>query len=644
MKPTKTLLLLFMAALLLLSACTHSAAPDDPADEPAATAADDAADGQTDAPDTAAPSAVLDPLPAYRAYLALLEQERDNINRYDWQKFSFEGGTSDVSRPVVLCDVWGDENPELIYIKCTDEFWQSTLNIVSYENGALRILYDQSWDCQVAGGVYYYLFQLQGDKTLYSFLSAGDEWWSYSYAPFREGADGLLVRDRELEHEVRPGETAETYHEFRDIYTQYGLTISEEDFQRAESDMQAATVLILMNSNNCGDFAPAFVSANGCPAMTADEAIARLKGLIPVEEPSAGETPAAALSWQDAYRSFVLSRSFLDEGDREIGYGDLENGAAPVSFALYDMDGDDSPELLVFNGFNGRDLQADYIFTCSGGDVRYCGSTGACVWFAKGFAGLFSSLTRSGAYLEAQYAGDYSETNSLDHCTLHNGEVRKERVSVTGRPIGAAADVLISRTEDEALYAASRLPAHTPVSMTWQELNERGWDSFLALYDAQRRDTCVDDAAELSADDIDRLCDQMGAVIAANVAESWGAPENLEHSEYIGCYVLSRSGGTSGPQNYLIVVFRNDVLISIPKENISHRLSYYFTLRYTDYSVIERENALWDYEEPDSRVQAGVPGHNFYYNGYKDLQAVYNSLVRPYTGSYTVSSTGELPN
>lgn len=188
-------------------------------------------------------------------------------------------------------------------------------------------------------------------------------------------------------------------------------------------------------------------------------------------------------AWSAAYRDFVLNKQFLVYGDSTAGYGELENGAAVVSFALHDMNGDGTPELLIFNGFNGRDLQANYVFTYTGSGIAYCGTTLAAAYAVDGYPGLFAAVTKSGWYLDEPFAGQYDEVTYLDHYSLNETLVTKESVSVSGLPAASSERVLISRTADEVLYQASQAEPRYLSVMTWSELNSRGWESFLALAD-----------------------------------------------------------------------------------------------------------------------------------------------------------------
>ena len=82
----------------------------------------------------------------WEAYLALLLQQREQINAYSWQKGYYGYGTQteeQIARPVVFSDVYGDETPELIYVSLDPSIPGGVctkLNIVTSENGRVRTL------------------------------------------------------------------------------------------------------------------------------------------------------------------------------------------------------------------------------------------------------------------------------------------------------------------------------------------------------------------------------------------------------------------------------------------------------------------------------------------------------------------------
>lgn len=203
---------------------------------------------------------------------------------------------------------------------------------------------------------------------------------------------------------------------------------------------------------------------------------------LPETEASANES-AGNGNWSEAYEEFVLGRLFLNEGDRQRGYGDLYNGFAIVEFGLHDMDGDDIPELFIFNGFNGRDLQEDYIFSYDGTAIRYCGSIKPVFYWVSDYPGIFSTVYMSGYYLGDEYIDKYSGVTYLNHSTLEEYSVSANRVEIVGDSLDGYSKTVIFRTDDTKLYNASRQTHYNNVRfMTMAGIEEQGWEAFLKAY------------------------------------------------------------------------------------------------------------------------------------------------------------------
>ncbi len=448
----------------------------------------------------------------YSAYLDLLESKRDAVDRYNWQRRfygAFEGAGDLTSRPVVLCDVYGDELPELIYLDASNASgtlygYTARLNVLTVENGKLRTLYTNShWDAeaQPGGRSEYYLYQLKGDKTLYVFTTGGDSYLYRTYSALQP-ADGWLAESEKYYYKSSFDVSAGGQVTYKTICRKDGKTdIPEDEYDRAVSAIRSDTASILMFSTYTNNFEKDFVEANGCPALTCDQAIAFLKEKIsqyaPLDEtpeepdlsrygihytdPSGG-VPADDRSYQDwsgAYHSFVTEKQFLESGDPSLGYSDLDAKYSDVRFALRDINNDNTPELLICNGFNGRDLRAEYVFTFSGGRVIYCGKTSADTYAVKGYPGLFTGVMQSGWYLDPIYQERYLDVTILSHITLNNNMLERERVSLTGTLPDTWEKETIYQTDNAELLAASQKEPYNYPSLSWSELTDLGWDSFL---------------------------------------------------------------------------------------------------------------------------------------------------------------------
>lgn len=76
------------------------------------------------------------------------------------------------------------------------------------------------------------------------------------------------------------------------------------------------------------------------------------------------EEPDAA--WNPAYRAFVLEECYRAAGQ--------SYGAGTVSFALHDMNGDGTPELLINSGAESLAGMCQYVYTWDGDSVTYAGA------------------------------------------------------------------------------------------------------------------------------------------------------------------------------------------------------------------------------------------------------------------------------
>lgn len=233
---------------------------------------------------------------AYRAYLSLLEEEKEGIDNYIWQKgYTLRYDEDDrellpltddlVARPVAICDVYGDDTPELIFIGDVapgewnvwewGEAWYQNdsvarLHIVTYQDGKAVTLYDDDWDGWGDSWNSYHFFQTDGSKDLYATWSNGDlTFWDYVYS-FTEGTDGKLHKEQVclfLDDE----DDGKLY------YGGHNQRISEDEYHSMLRSFSENTTNILMYSHIGIEEFRSSVEQHGCSAMTCDEAIAYLE-------------------------------------------------------------------------------------------------------------------------------------------------------------------------------------------------------------------------------------------------------------------------------------------------------------------------------------------------------------------------------
>ncbi len=320
---------------------------------------------------------------AYNAYLGCLITNKAGIDNYIWQRGYteiFDEDTYDMvpltdqntARPVALCDVYGDDLPELIYVgdvepgEWTDEFYyndsEAYLHIVTYRDGRLVTLYSEAWDGFGDSWNGYHLFQINGEKTLYTTESNGDlSFWDYVYS-FTEGADGILHKEQVC-HRYEEEDNEGVFY-----YGKKDQQVSESEYNGILQSLSENTTEVLMYSWIGISAFRDSVEQHGCIAMTSDEAIAYLNGLLNASTGTA-EQPAAT-SYTDAYAAYldylIAHKEGIDNYLWQIGgweyYYDIEEGTERFvlssepetdeartetrSVAFYDIYGDQIPELI----------------------------------------------------------------------------------------------------------------------------------------------------------------------------------------------------------------------------------------------------------------------------------------------------------
>ncbi len=363
---------------------------------------------------------------AYRAYLDCLIENKAGIDNYIWQKgytLMYDENENDVpltdenlSRPVALCDVYGDELPELIYVGdvepgewiATDwgSYYQNDseayLHIVTYRDDELVTLYNDVWDGWGDSWNGYHFFQTDGSKTLYATESNGDlSFWDYVYC-FTEGADGML-------HEEQVCLVYEDEDDGMLYYSKKDQRISESECRSILQSLSENTTEVLMYSR-IG--IPEFRSAMdrcGCPAMTADEAIAWLQSQLgmtaeapatpaPTAEPTPSDVSATSKpqnaapdTVRNAYQAYIevleKNRKFIqlyeeypdvfdntldktpDHTQRAVAFHDLNNDGIPELIYIRDQGSDENDIELNVLSFQHEEIITVYTNNVLAGDA-----------------------------------------------------------------------------------------------------------------------------------------------------------------------------------------------------------------------------------------------------------------------------------
>lgn len=276
---------------------------------------------------TTEPSTVPEYLDAYKAYKSVLENDKTSIRNFTWQL-----GEGNESRPVVFCDIYGDETPELIYANVTElnsysiDLGMTELHIYTYQNGQIKNICNTTDVAQqdVAGGIKTFLFQIEGEKTLYGFKQTIDE--------------------RKIN----------TYYQF----TEKNGSLKAEEYKDATYNLADHVSDILMMSEGMPESQGIDTSVHKNKAMTYDEAIAFLNGITGDDI-----TVTESVSYDAKRKIYEAYFDVIKESRMNH-----EMYSRPESYFLYDVDKDDIPELFIIIGTG---LQQRYeMYTFKNGDDK----------------------------------------------------------------------------------------------------------------------------------------------------------------------------------------------------------------------------------------------------------------------------------
>lgn len=229
---------------------------------------------------------------------------------------------------------------------------------------------------------------------------------------------------------------------------------------------------------------------------------------------------SAGYSWQELYRAFILNKEY-----ERIGYPDyLPDGYDiitmtsspdqleyvgydydPIWFSLYDLDDDQTPELLIFNGMGYMAGNFCHVYTFQNQSMKYLGQLGRRELFLtysndRGFPGLVQTDGNMGFY-------------TTDYWYIKDGEILVETIeSISDHPDPEEAEydrsgddaIITQETENTALYnwyhssSFSSLP-----HWEYDEIYEKGWDMFIAsVYLSQRHASINNSESDTSGTDV----------------------------------------------------------------------------------------------------------------------------------------------
>ncbi len=288
--PTITAALILSASLAACGSVQQAAdnAPA-PQSEPPQTESSTAANAEStvskpDAVQSTAPTPEAEPdhSKAYAAYLDILQENKDRIAAYDWQNeiWTDDNFSYGPVSPAALADVYGDETPELLFMRtpASDSAYtfEADLVVCTYEDESAKTLYDDRLDLQVAGGTCFCVFTGK-DKSLYIYDSIGDEGVEYNYRRL-VASDGAMTVTEKLKHTSYPNDN---YDAFVDTYYKDDAEISKEEYETVKSAYFSSIDRILLEGDNDDEFLVPYAKEHGTDAMSYDDAVAKLRALAP---------------------------------------------------------------------------------------------------------------------------------------------------------------------------------------------------------------------------------------------------------------------------------------------------------------------------------------------------------------------------
>lgn len=192
-------------------------------------------------------------------------------------------------------------------------------------------------------------------------------------------------------------------------------------------------------------------------------------------------------NWSEAYRDFLLNDLYKEPGDEMYTfYDEYENEYKnevpkyyhdkPISAALYDMNLDNIPELIVYNGSDITATSTNYVYTFADGKIKCCGTASVLI----GGNGIqhFGDRTYPGLYDENGRQGFWEGA----YFYLQDDMVKTERLWTTSDITGLP-DSMERLTDDEVLYdlfyANYVNDLFERIEMTVvDDIKSIGWDSF----------------------------------------------------------------------------------------------------------------------------------------------------------------------
>lgn len=224
---------------------------------------------------------------AYSAYKTIIEQNATAIKAYSWQTVPGKDtyNARGIDRPIALCDIDGDNVPELFFFTSQNQGIAS-LHIYTF-NGkeAVELSYDgfnegaysgKLADQQAAAGTSYVVYKGKESNTLYIYDSNGDDYMQYNIHRYVMKNSKLELVES-LSNRVGQDDSGNT----SDIYKRNGKTVPNaqggKSFTSSFAQLDKAIIFSTYREENNVSIWKKF-SFDGALCISYDRAIAKLSG------------------------------------------------------------------------------------------------------------------------------------------------------------------------------------------------------------------------------------------------------------------------------------------------------------------------------------------------------------------------------
>ena len=222
---------------------------------------------------------------AYSAYKTVIEQNATAIKAYSWQTVPGKDtyNARGIDRPIALCDIDGDNVPELFFFTANNKF-DAQMHIYTF-NGkeAVELSYDgfnegaysgKFADQQAAAGTSYVVYKGKESNTLYIYDSNGDDYMQYNIHRYVMKNSKLELVES-LSNRVGQDDSGNT----SDIYKRNGKTVPNaqggKSFTSSFAQLDKAIIFSANREENNVSIWKKF-SFDGALCISYDQAIAKL--------------------------------------------------------------------------------------------------------------------------------------------------------------------------------------------------------------------------------------------------------------------------------------------------------------------------------------------------------------------------------